>query len=104
MMLMIFSLLATVYAIGSELRRATADEWLRLSRGSMGVALGGKLLPVWLVLVWWAVVMLFLLFALLGVVQHGSWVVLVVATLLLVVCYQAVAVVVVALTANMRLH
>ena len=103
MMLMIFSLLATVYAIGSELRRATADEWLRLSRGSMGVALGGKLLPVWLVLVWWAVVMLFLLFALLGVVQHGSWVVLVVATLLLVVCYQTVAVVVVALTANMRL-
>ncbi len=103
MMLMIFSLLATVYAIGSELRLATADEWLRLSRGSMGVALAGKLLPVWLVLVWWAVVMLFLLFALLGVVQHGSWVVLVAATLLLVVCYQAVAMVVVALTANMRL-
>lgn len=43
LMLLIFMI--TVYSIGIEIKEGTSSTWLRTSGGSIGIALGGKLLP-----------------------------------------------------------
>ena len=46
MMLMIFVVMVTVFAIGTELKHATAREWLGTGNGSVAAALAGKVLPI----------------------------------------------------------
>ena len=43
--LQILLLLVTTYALGSESKFGTSDEWLRTAQGNIGVAVLGKLLP-----------------------------------------------------------
>ena len=103
MILIIAAMLSTIYAVGSELRYATSVEWLRSANGSLTAALMGKLAPTTLILWFLAVVIGVLMFGLYGAPMRGSWVVLIVGTLSLLVAYQAVALTVVALTASFRL-
>ena len=103
MILIIASMLSTIYAVGSELRYATSLEWLRSANGSLVAGLIGKLAPATLVLWLLAAVVGTAIFALYGAPMRGSWVVLVVGTMALIVAYQAVAILVVALTASFRL-
>ena len=46
MMLLIFAVMATVFAVGTELKHGTAREWLNAGGDLMTAALTGKLLPV----------------------------------------------------------
>ena len=46
MMLMIFTVMITIFAIGTELKHATAREWLGTGNGSVAAALAGKVLPI----------------------------------------------------------
>lgn len=103
MILIIAAMLSTIYAVGSELRYATSVEWLRSANGSLTAALMGKLAPITLSLCLLAVVVGVLMFGLYGAPMRGSWLVLIVGTLSLLVAYQAVALTVVALTASFRL-
>ena len=45
LMLMLFTLLTTIFTIGVELKNSTAREWLATGGGNMLVALAGKLAP-----------------------------------------------------------
>ncbi len=103
MMLMIFVMLSTLYAIGSELRNSTASEWLSAAGGSFAKALVGKLLPVTAVMLMVALVMLVVMVKVAGVPVHGSLPMMCVGTLLFVTAYQSVAVMIIALLANLRL-
>ena len=103
MILIIASMLSTIYAVGSELRYDTSVEWLRSANGSLVGAIAGKLAPATLFLWLLAMVVGELIFGLFGAPMRGSWVVLAVGTAVLIVAYQAVALFVVALTASFRL-
>lgn len=103
MILLIASVLSTIYAVGAELRYATSVGWLRSANGSLVGALMGKLAPTTLALWLLSVVVGTLIFAIFGAPMRGSWIVLVLGTMALVVAYQAVALAVVAITASMRL-
>ena len=103
MILIIASMLSTIYAVGTELRYATSVEWLRSANGSLVGALMGKLAPTTLALWLLAVVVGVLIFGVFGAPMQGSWVTLTLGTLMLIVAYQAVALMVVALTASFRL-
>ena len=103
MILIIASMLSTIYAVGSELRYGTSVEWLRSANGSLVGAIVGKLAPATLFLWLLAMVAGELIFGLFGAPMRGSWVVLAVGTAVLIVAYQAVALFVVALTASFRL-
>ena len=103
MVLIIASMLSTIYAVGSELRYATSVEWLRSANGSLLVGIMGKLAPTTLILWMLTAVVGILLFGLFGVPMRGSRVVLIVGAMALIVAYQAVALAVVALTASFRL-
>lgn len=102
-MLQIFMMLATVHAVGVELKESTAGEWLTASGGSTWRALAGKLLPYTVVFVALALLMLAVLFRWVGVPLQGSLQVTVVATILFVLAYQAMGLLVVAWQANLRL-
>ena len=103
MVLIIASMLSTIYAVGSELHYATSVEWLRSANGSLLVGIMGKLAPTTLILWMLTAVVGILLFGLFGVPMRGSRVVLIVGAMALIVAYQAVALAVVALTASFRL-
>lgn len=103
MMLIIASMLSTIYAVGSELRYGTSVEWLRSANGSLVGATVGKLVPTTLFLWLLAMVVGELIFGIFGAPMRGSWVVLVAGTMVLIIAYQAVALFVVALTASFRL-
>ncbi|MEG1699866.1 MAG: ABC transporter permease [Alistipes sp.] len=103
MMLMIFAVMVTVFAIGSELKHATASEWLATARGSIGAALTGKLLPITGVLFLMSLIMLLIIFVVVGVPLNGSLWVILVGTLLFILSYQAIAVLIVSVLSNLRL-
>lgn len=103
MTLLIFAVMATIYAIGSELKEGTAREWLDMAGDSMWVAMVGKLTVPTVVMWLWGGVMFFVLFVLLGVPIRGDFCVLVIATAIFIVSYEAMAVMFVTLFDNMRL-
>ncbi len=103
MILIIASMLSTIYAVGTELRSATSVEWLRSANGSLLAGLMGKLAPTTLILWCLAAVVGVLIFVVFGAPLRGSWVVLTVGTMALIVTYQAVALAIIALTASFRL-
>ena len=103
MILIIASMLSTIYAVGTELRYGTSVEWLRSANGSLVGAVLGKLLPTTLALWLLSLVVGVLLFALYGAPMRGSWVMLVIGLVALIIAYQAVALFVVAVTASFRL-
>ena len=49
--LQILLLLVTTYALGSESKFGTSDEWLESAKGNMGIAAMGKLLPYTLIFI-----------------------------------------------------
>lgn len=103
MMLLIFVVLATIFSIGVELKEGSAREWLTTARGNIEVALAGKLLPQTLLFSLVALVMLAVISGVVATPFQGSVGLIIVATLLLVASYQAIAIVIIALVANLRL-
>ncbi len=103
MMLLIFTVMVTVFSIGTELKNGTAREWLRTADDSIGAALLGKTLPVTAAMFLLALVMFFIMFAIVGVPLNGSLTLILVGTLLFIVGYQSISVLIVSVMANLRL-
>ena len=103
MILIIASMLSTIYSLGTELRYGTSAEWLSSANGSLMAGLIGKLAPATLLLWLLAAVVGELIFGVFGAPMQGSWSVLAVGTAVLIIAYQAVAIFVVTLTASFRL-
>ena len=103
MMLLIFTIMATIFTIGVELKRSTAGEWFATARGSVMAAVTGKLLPVMTVMFVVSVAMYVIMFNIVGMPLNGSMAMLLVGSLLFVMSYQAIGVLIVAVLANMRL-
>ncbi len=103
MMLLVFTILSTIYALGSELKYRTAGEWLSTAGGSIGVAVAGKLLPTTVAMFLLSEGMFFLLFHTIGVPLNGSLALLSVGNLLFILSYQSIGLLIVALMSNLRL-
>lgn len=103
MMIMIFTVLATIFAIGSELRYSTAREWIDAAEGSLMRALAGKLLPVFVSMAVMSLLMFFLLFEVIHVPLNGSFAMLLAGCLVFILSYMGISVFIIGLTADMRL-
>ncbi len=103
MMLLIFVVLTTVFSIGTELKNATAREWLRTADDSVGAALLGKTLPVTVGMFLLSLAMFVIIFKVVGTPLNGSLAVILTGTLLFILSYQAISVLIVSLLANLRL-
>ena len=103
MMLLIFTVMTTIYAVGTELKYSTAREWLSTAGGSIVAAVTGKLLPVTFVMSAMMLAMYAVVFIIIGAPLNGSVVMLVAGALVFVLSYQAIALFAIALFANLRL-
>ena len=103
MMLLIFVVLTTVFSIGTELKNATAREWLRTADDSVGAALLGKTLPVTAGMFLLSLAMFVIIFKVVGTPLNGSLAIILTGTLLFIMSYQAISVLIVSLLANLRL-
>ncbi len=102
-MLQIFILMGAVYCFGDELKRGTAGDWLEHAGGSTWKAVVGKALPSTIVFFVIGLFMNTLLFHFLAAPLKGSAFLIGLALLLFIPAYQAIGLLMVTLTANMRL-
>lgn len=103
LMLIVFTLLSGVFSVGLELKEGTGPEWIENARGSVIVALAGKLAPYTFLLFVDAMVMNMILFVQMGTPLVGSFAFLLISELFLIMTYQMLAVFLVSATANLRL-
>ena len=103
MMLMIFVVMTTIFAIGTELKNATARDWLQTGGDSIWAALLGKVLPITAVMFLISLVMLVINFKVVGTPLNGNLAVILAGTLFFILSYQSISVLIVALLANLRL-
>ncbi len=103
LMIILFSMLSTIYATGIELREGTGPDWLDHANGSVIVALAGKLLPYTLLLSINLMVMNMILFIQMGTPMMGSYYLIVLAEIVLILTYQLMGIFIVSVTANLRL-
>lgn len=103
MALVIFTVVATTYALGRELYYATAAEWRSVVHGRMGAAMVGKMLPITLAMSLAMQLIFFVLFVIMGMGCAGSYLFLTLSSVLFIVAYQSIAVFIVTITSNMRL-
>lgn len=99
----IFTVLATVFAVGRELYYATAPEWIQSASGSYFAALIGKLLPITFAMILLMQLVYGVLFIIMGMECMGSYLMLTLASVLFIIAYQSIAAVFVIITSNMRL-
>ncbi len=103
MMLLIFTIMTTIFAIGTELKYATAREWIDTAGGSIVAALSGKMLPIFTVMYLVAMTMFLIIFKVVGTPLNGSLWVLLLATALFIAAYQAIGIFFIAVLSNLRL-
>lgn len=103
MMLLIFTVMSTVYAFGTELKYSTAGEWLATARGSITAAITGKMIPITVSMLFMTLAMYVVVFGIIGAPMNGSFAMLVAAALVFVLSYQAIGIFAVAVFANLRL-
>lgn len=103
MMILIFTVLSTIFAIGSELKYSTAEEWINTARGSITTALMGKLTPTLTFMTTMAAVMFILLFEFVGVPMQGNIWILLISCFTFILAYISVAIFIITTTADMRL-
>lgn len=101
--LQICILLATIHALGMELKNGTADIFLAGARNNAVLALCGKLLPFTLFYSLFGLGMVTLLFRILDMPLRGSFPMTCLATILFVVAYQCVGLLFIGLLGNFRL-
>lgn len=103
MMLLIFTVLLTVYAIGTELKFASAKEWLDTADGSIWAAVIGKLLPTTIAMFLMTMVMYVVVFKVIGAPMNGSATMLILSALVFILSYQSIGILFVAVFDNLRL-
>ena len=101
-MMQIFILLAAIHAFGIELKEGTAADWLATAGDRVGTAIIGKFLPYTVNFIALGLFMIVLLFVGLGIPFAGSHVTILIGTVLFVLASQAVGLLAVAWTANLR--
>lgn len=103
LMLVLFVLLSTLFAIGIELKNSTAREWLATAGDRIVVALAGKLLPYTVVFIALYGLMNTIIFKFLDIPLQGSVGMLFTSGVVCILAYQALGIFLAALLSNLRL-
>ena len=82
----------TVYAIGSEIKFNTAQEWLTTARGNILTAVTGKLLPYTFIFSVIGILANYILYGVVHIPFHGSLLMMNLMTLIFIIATQALAV------------
>ncbi|MDP4267731.1 MAG: ABC transporter permease, partial [Bacteroidota bacterium] len=101
--LVVFTLFGTTYFIGNELLRGTGPQWLGAANNNIIYALIGKNIPYAIIMICVAMVMNLIIFKNVGLPLNGSISAILLSELLLIICYQFIAIFFMGLFRNLRL-
>lgn len=99
----VFIFLGTSYAVGIEMKDGTASEWISVAGGSSVVAMIGKLIPYLFLFFANLMAMNLILIKGMGTPLNGSFMIILISEFLLILSYQAMAVLLLTITINLRL-
>jgi ABC-2 type transport system permease protein len=102
-MLTVFVLFGTLYALGTELQYGTGPEWMKAAGSNILTALAGKLVIYTIVFCFLAVLMDLVLFTILGLPMKGHFPLILAGEFLMILSYQFMAIFIVSLARNLRL-
>lgn len=102
-MLQMFILTASVYAINIEMKNGTAREWLKASGFDVISAITGKILPYSVIFFILSLFMSTMLYQFIGVPLRGSRLVLILSNLFFVLAYQGIGILIACMTSNLRM-
>ena len=102
-LLMVFCLLGTIYSLGNELFRGSGLKLINAANGDIKLAITGKLAPYTLIYFTLAMLINIFLFVILGMPLNGSFYVIILSELILIIAYQFMALFLIGLFGNMRL-
>lgn len=103
LLIVVFTLLGSIYTIGMEIREGTGKEWLKTAGNSITTALAAKLLPYIFLMLVNTAIMNFILVHHIGFPLKGYWGAIMLGQLLLIIAYQMVGVILLGITGNTRL-
>jgi len=101
--LIVFVLLGTTHAIGTELLRGTGPKWLETANQNIVFALLGKLIPYTLFYLVLAMIMNIIFIVKLGLPFKGNYVIILLSEFLLIISYQFISIFLIGLFSNLRL-
>jgi ABC-2 type transport system permease protein len=99
----VFIFLGTAYAIGIEMKEGTGNEWIQTAGNSTTVAIIGKLIPYILLFFGDLMFMNILLINTMGTPLNGSLTFILISEVLMILSYQAMAILLLTITINLRL-
>lgn len=102
MMLLMFTILSTIFTIGIELKKGTASYWLSAANGSVITAITAKLLPYTIIMSMLGLLMNVIMFRTVGLPLNGSVWLIALGTFMFILSYQAMGVVIITILANLR--
>jgi len=102
-LLTVFVLFGTIYAIGTEMQYGSGPDWFAASGNNLFIAMSGKLLPYSIIFYMQAMIMNLVFFSVLGLPLHGHLGLIMTSELLLILSYQFMAIFFTAIMKNMRL-
>lgn len=101
--LIVFTLLSSIYSLGYELKNATSMAALQKANNSVIVLVIGKLMPYTILYFIQALVFNYLIFKVMGMPMTGNYSVLLLSELLLIIAYQFLGVFLMGILGNLRL-
>lgn len=101
--IVIVCFLGTIYAFGSEIKDGTSKKLMETAGGNIYTAVIGKLLPHTLIYLLCIRLATVVLINKLGLPMHGNIWIIIGAELALILAYQSIALLFIAITSNMRL-
>jgi len=101
--LIVFTLLSSIYTLGYELKNATSMAALQKANNSVIVLVIGKLMPYTILYFIQALVFNYLIFKVMGMPMTGNYSVLLLSELLLIIAYQFLGVFLMGILGNLRL-
>ncbi len=101
--LIVFTLLGSIYSLGNELRNGTAGAALRKADNSIIVMTVAKLLPYTILFFIQTLIFNYIIFVVMELPVTGSYALILISQFLMIVSYQALAILLVGIFGNMRL-
>jgi ABC-2 type transport system permease protein len=102
-MLTVFILFGTLYALGTELQYGTGPEWLEAAGSDIMTALAGKLITYTVFFCFLSLLMDLILFSVLGLPLKGHLLLIFAGEFVMILSYEFMAIFIIALARNLRL-
>ncbi len=98
----IIACFVTIWAFGSEYKEGSAKEWLEKANNSVFLAIFGKLLPYFLIFMFFLIVSYAIMIVFYGLPVHGSFLFIIISSAVFLLAYQTVGIAFVEILGNMR--